>query len=62
MAKKGYRLGVKISLICSVLTIITAMIASTITAFLYTGNMRDITYTLVSSGTQTIEAERFKPA
>ncbi|MCH5204534.1 MAG: cache domain-containing protein [Oscillospiraceae bacterium] len=57
MSKKKYKLGVKITVICSLLTVLTAVFASTFTSILYISNMRDITFELVASGTQTIRSE-----
>ena len=57
MSGKGYRLGVKITLICSIITVVTAVFAAVVTASLYISNMREITFELVASGAQTIEGE-----
>ena len=57
MSKKQRSLGVKISFISSVLTILTVAVAVTVTAFMYTVNLRDTTFTLVKSGTDTIASE-----
>ena len=56
MFKKRNKLGVRIAIICSVLTIITAGLSLTITALLYTEKMRETTFTLCESGMLTIEA------
>ncbi len=57
MSKKQRSLGVKISFISSILTVLTVAIAVTVTAFMYTVNLRDTTFTLVKSGTDTITSE-----
>ncbi len=57
MSKKQQSLGVKISFISSILTVLTVAIAVTVTAFMYTVNLRDTTFTLVKSGTDTIASE-----
>lgn len=57
MAHKKHSLGTKISLLCSVLIVTTVAIAITITALMYTVNLRDTTFMLVNSGTDTIANE-----
>lgn len=57
MSKKRQSLGVKISIISSILTVLTVAIAVTVTAIMYTMNMRDTTFMLVKSGTDTIKSE-----
>lgn len=57
MFKKRHGLGTKVTLICSLLILITVAISITITAFMYTVNLRDTTFTLVKSGTDTIASE-----
>ena len=57
MAHKKHSLGTKISLLCSALIIATVAIAVTVTVMMYTVNMRDTTFMLVQSGTDTIESE-----
>lgn len=57
MAHKKHSLGTKISLLCSVLIVATVAIAVTITALMYMVNMHDTTFTLVKSGTDTVESE-----
>ena len=57
MSKKQQSLGVKISFISSILTVLTVVIAVTVTEFMYTTNMRDTTFMLVKSGTDTIKSE-----
>ena len=57
MIKKQHGLGTKVTLISSLLILVTVVIAVTITAFMYTMNMSDTTFTLVKSGTDTIASE-----
>ena len=57
MSKKGYRLSVKITVISSLLVFVTALLSALIAGFLCAASMREITFTLVSSGTHTVEAE-----
>ena len=57
MFKKRHGLGTKVTLICSLLILITVAISITITAFMYTVNLRETTFTLVKSGTDTIASE-----
>ena len=57
MAHKKHSLGTKISLLCSVLIVATVAIAITITALMYAVNLRDTTFMLVKSGTDTIANE-----
>ena len=57
MAHKKHSLGTKLSLLCSALIVATVAIAVTITGFMYTVNLNDITFMLVKSGTDTIENE-----
>ena len=57
MFKKRHGLGTKVTLICSLLILITVAISITITAFMYTVNLRETTFTLVKSGTDTIARE-----
>lgn len=57
MTKKQQSLSFKISFISCILTVLTVAIAVTVTAFMYTVNLRDTTFTLVKSGTDTIESE-----
>lgn len=57
MSKKGYRLSVKITVISCLLVFVTALLPALIAGFLCAASMRDITFTLVSSGTHTVEAE-----
>ncbi len=57
MSKKQQSLGVKISFISSILTVLTVAIAVSVTAFMYTVNLRDTIFTLVKSGTDTIASE-----
>ena len=57
MFKKRHGLGTKVTLISSLLILITVAISVIITAFMYTVNLRDTTFTLVKSGTDTIASE-----
>lgn len=57
MLKKQHSLGTKVTIISTLLLVITVALAVTITAYMYTLNMKDITFTLVKSGSDTIESE-----
>lgn len=57
MLKKPHSLGTKISIISSVLTFLTAAVASVVTGLLYSANMRDMTFTMVESGIKSTQAE-----
>ena len=57
MFKKRHSLGTKVTVISTFLLVITVALAVTITAYMYTLNMKDITFTLVKSGSDTIQSE-----
>jgi len=57
MTKRTKSLGVKISVISTSLAFLLAVLATVITSVLFTGNMSDMTYTLVDSGVNTIKCE-----
>lgn len=57
MFKKRHGLGTKVTIISSLLILVTVAISVMITAFMYTVNLRDTTFTLVKSGTDTIASE-----
>lgn len=57
MFKKQHSLGTKVTIISTILLVITVALAVSITAYMYTLNMKDITFTLVKSGSDTIQSE-----
>ena len=57
MSKKQHSLGTKVTIISTLLLVITVALAVIFTAYMYTLNMKDITFTLVKSGSDTIESE-----
>lgn len=57
MFKKQHSLGTKVTVISIILLAITVAFSVTITAFMYAFNLKDVTFTLVKSGSDTIEGE-----
>ncbi len=56
MSKKN-SLGVKITLISALLSLVLAIVATLITSLIFASGMRNITFTLVESGVNTIKSE-----
>ena len=57
MFKKQHSLGTKVTIISIILLAITVALSVTITAFMYAFNLKDVTFTLVKSGSDTIQSE-----
>ncbi len=57
MFKKQHSLGTKVTVISIILLAITVAFSVTITAFMYAFNLKDVTFTLVKSGSDTVESE-----